>query len=420
MTPIVRRLAAGLLATAAVAGVTLVGVPAAAQKPAAKPAAEKPVKLSKPVLALVTEAQKLLAANDNAGALAKINEALALPNQTADDTYTLLRFRLNAAIGLNDNPTVEDTLAKLLLTGRVSAEDQPKYYRNIGAFAMQRKDYATATAAFEKLIALDPNNAENKVALGELYFSQKQNAKAVETISAAIATQTAAGQKAPENWYRRALGISYDGKLGPLVQSSALALVAAYPNPVNWRDAIVILRDSFQRMDDSTELDFLRLQAATGSLNGERDYIEYADTALRGGFPGEAQFAINEGVSRKMLDAGKPLVVEMKKSADGKVAADKASLPGLEKEAKGNPKLIVATGDAWYGYGDYAKAAALYRQAQGNAAIDQSIVNLRLGAALARGGDAAGAAAALGQVTAAGPRAALAQYWLAHVKAPKA
>jgi hypothetical protein len=192
--------------------------------------------------------------------------------------------------------------------------------------------------------------------------------------------------------------------------------VKAYPSPTNWRDAVLLTRDNFGKIDDQTLLDFGRFQAASKSLVGERDYVEYADTALGRGFPGEAKAAIDMGIAAKMLDPGKPLIKEIKGNADAKAGADKASLPGLEKESKGSPKLALATADAYYGYGDYAKAATLYRMALGGAGVDPATANLRLGAALAMAGDKVGAAEALKAVSG-GARAALAQYWLAFINA---
>jgi tetratricopeptide (TPR) repeat protein len=324
-------------------------------------------------------------------------------------------LKLNAGIGLKDNVLIEQTLSKMLATGKVPAADQGKFYRTVGSLALNRKDYNAATIAFEQLVKINPADGESQVALAELYAAQKQTGKAVATLNTAIAAQKAAGQAVPEAWYRRALAFAYDGKQAGQLQPAALALVRAYPNPVNWRDALVITRDSFQ-LDDQGSLDFMRLQAATNSLNGERDFVEYADTALGKGFPGEAQYAINEGLKKSMLVASKPLVAELKKSADSKVPADKAALPGLEREIKGNAKLALATGDAYYGYGDFAKAATLYKQAVGAPVVDQATANLRLGMALARSGDKAGATAALSAVKG-GPREVLAQYWLVFVGA---
>lgn len=408
-----RGLAAMLLAGSAFAA----GPAFAKEKPAEESA--KAPKLSKPVAILLQAAQKLQQAGDNAGSLAKLTEAAAVPNPTPDDVYTIAALKLNAAIGMKDNVLIENTLGELLATGKVSAENQPKFLRNVGSLAMNRKDYAKATDAFEKLIKLTPGDADATVALSELYFAQKQNAKAVATLGDAIAASKAGGTTPPEAWYRRRLAIAYDGKQDGSIQPAAQDLVAAYPNAVNWRDALVITRDSYPTLDDQAALDFMRLQAVTGSLNGERDFVEYADTALGKGFPGEAQMAINEGLKRNMLVASKPLVAELKRAADSKIAADKAALPALEKEAKANPKLALATGDAYYGYGDYAKAASLYKMAVGAPAVDQATANLRLGMALAKAGDKAGAKASLEAVKG-GPREQLAKYWLIWLDQPAA
>lgn len=409
-----RRIAAALLA-----GAALVATPAIAQNKEAKAAAPAPVKLSKPVQVALGEAQKLQQAGDNAGALAKIAEAEAVPNPTPDDVYMTAALKLNSAIAMKDNDAIEKSLTKMISTGKVSAENLPKFLKTVGSLALARKDYATATNAFEQLVKNNPNDSEAIISLAELHYAQKQSAKAIESIGQAIAVEKAAGRVPPETWYRRRLAIAYDGKQGPAIQASALDLVRAYPNPVNWRDAIIITRDSFPALDDQTELDFLRLQMATGSLAGERDYVEYADTALTRGYPGEASAVVAEGIRKNALVASKPLIVELKKSADGKVPADKASLPGLEKDIKGNPKIALVTGDAYFGYADYPKAAGLYKQAVGAANVDQATAHLRMGMALAKSGDKAGATKAFEAVTG-GPREALAKYWLVYLNQPTA
>ena len=406
-----RSLAAILLASA-----VATAAPAVAAEKAEAP---KPPKLSKPVMAALAEAQKLQTAGDQTGALAKIAEAEAFPGATPDDIYMTNAVKLNTATQTKNDALIKDALTKMLATGKVSATDKPKFIRVLGQLAYNAKDYNGATIAFEELISLNPNDTDSMIALAELYYAQKVNGKAVDTINKAIATNKAAGTPAPEAWYRRALGIAFDGKVAGAVQPAALALVNAYPNPVNWRDAVLIARDSFPQLDEQTQLDFLRLQAATGALNGERDFVEYADTALGRGLPGEAESAIKQGIAKNMVTPSKPLVAELLKSAQGKVPADKASLPGLEKDSKTSPKLALGTGDAYYGYGDYAKAATLYKEAVGGAGVDPSIANLRLGAALARSGDKAGANEALKQVKG-GAREVLAQYWMAYVAQPAA
>ncbi len=410
MKILVRSFAIALLASAA-----LTAAPALAQK---KVEAPKAPKLSKPVAVVLVAAQTLQQAGDHPGALAKIAEADAFASPTPDDTYMISALRLSSAVALKDNALIEKSLTKMLATGRVSAADQPKFLRNIGALAMQRKDYAVATNAFEQLVKLNPGDGEGIVGLAELYFAQKQSAKAVDSLTQAIAANKAAGQPVPESWYRRRLQFAIDGKQVAQIRPAGVGLVEAYPNAVNWRDAIITTRDSFPKLDAQTELDFLRLQSVAGALNGERDFVEYAETALGNGYPGEAKTAIDEGIRRNMLVATKPLVAELRKTANTKVATDKAGLPGLEREIKANPKLALATGDAYYGYGDFAKAASLYKQAVGAPTVDQATANLRFGVALARAGDKAGATVALNAVKG-GPREALAKFWLIHINQAK-
>ena len=70
----------------------------------------------------------------------------------------------------------------------------------------------------------------------------------------AIATQTANGQKAPENWYRVALKYAYQGKMPGETVKLSRQLIEAYPSPTNWRDGLVIYRDA-ANLDKGANLD---------------------------------------------------------------------------------------------------------------------------------------------------------------------
>ncbi|MGL4543067.1 MAG: hypothetical protein ACRCUI_11210, partial [Polymorphobacter sp.] len=138
------------------------------------------------------------------------------------------------------------------------------------------------------------------------------------------------------------------------------------------------------------------------------------ETASNRGLPGEAKMALDDGIAKGMLTPSKPFVKELSAISTPKIAADKASLPGLAKEAAkaANGKLALSTGDAMYGYGQYAEAAAMYKLALSKGGIDADTAQIRLGMVLAKSGDKAGAEAAFKAVAGAGPRATLAQYWL--------
>ena len=124
---------------------------------------------------------------------------------------------------------------------------------------------------------------------------------------------------------------------------------------------------------------------------------------------------IEEAIAAKQIDPSKPLFKEIIPVVKANRELLREGLPAVEKNALADPaaRLAVRVAEAYYGYGDYAKAAELYRAALTKTGADANMINLRLGMALARAGDKAGATAALNKV--AGPRAELAKYWLVYL-----
>jgi tetratricopeptide (TPR) repeat protein len=218
----------------------------------------------------------------------------------------------------------------------------------------------------------------------------------------------------PEAWYKSAAATTANTPaMAAEFGTATLAWVTAYPSPDNWRTVLELFQDR-AKFDDQGNLDLFRLKRAASALKGEKDYVEYAETANLRGLPGEAKAVLDEGIAKKMLDTAKPYVRDLKAIVEPKVARDKASLAGLEKEAKAAPgvKLIAGLGDAYLGYGNYAKAIEMYRASMGKTGADAATLNTRIGIALAMSGDKAGAEAAFKSVQG-GARGTLAQYWLA-------
>jgi tetratricopeptide (TPR) repeat protein len=122
---------------------------------------------------------------------------------------------------------------------------------------------------------------------------------------------------------------------------------------------------------------------------------------------------IDAGIAAGKLKASDAGVAPILAAIKGKVPTA-TDLAAAEKGAA-IPTAFLRVGDRYYGMGDYAKAAALYRTALAKGA-EANIANLRLGEALARSGDKAGAAAALNLVS--GPQSDLAKLWLLYAQRP--
>lgn len=359
--------------------------------------------------------QDLLAAvTANDATIAAKSSAAHAAAKTPEEHFLAAQLDLKAAVAAKNDAGIATALETMLSTNQLTQEQLPAAYLSLGKTRYNLKQLPQATAAFEKTLQLDPNNAEAKALLDRTRVNSAGSpSDAVALLQKSIEQQSAGGGKAPEDLYKQAISTAYKAKL-PVAVDLSRQWVAAYPSAANWSDAIRIYRN-LHEIDDAATLDLLRLARAAGALSGEADYDRYAYAALTKGYPGEAKTVLEEGIKAGAVNPNKTPFKEEIAQAKQKAAGEEATLDSAAKSALagGTAKSALATGDLLYGYGQYAKAAELYRAALKRSGADTSLVNLHLGMALARSGDKAGATAALNAVT--GPRAEIAKYWLAYL-----
>lgn len=448
MTRLVLRstLAGGVLALTLAAGVPAHAAP--------KPPAPPKLNMSKPFQALagpmqraieaakaradVTAAQAgvttandaLRAARGSARAAAEAQKAAAIAALGA--TLTAEKTQLDAiyaAIANQDDRMVAGQLAAqlgglaqdgaiqrrglglMLESGKLPAADVGKYHFFAGNLAYDAKDYAAARTSLSAAIAAGYRENDPETLLAEAYMNDNQVAQGLTILMQAIDARKAAGNPAPQNWYRRGLGAAYRGKMLDQTSAFSTALVRDHPNAENWAGAITILRE-IARYTNQETLDLMRLMDRTKSYAEERDYVEYIQAADARRLPGEVMNVINAGVAAGKLREGDMFVAEARTIASGRLAADKASLPALERDsraANATAATASAGGDAFLSYGEAAKAAELYTIALGKPGVDSARVLTRLGIAQADMGRFAEAKASFAKID--GPRKPLAQLW---------
>lgn len=377
--------------------------------PATATAAYSP-KVSPQASKEIQELQTAVNAKDVANIPAKLAAAQA-KMKTKEDKYVVARLHLTAAADAKDTAGMATAIDAVVASGARPASEALPFYNALGQTQYNAKDYAGASKAFERVLQLDPNNFDAMVMMAETRHAQGRTEDGIAIIQKAIAMRTGAGQKADESWYKWAISKSYNAKLAT-TPDLARAWVAAYPSPKSWRDTIIIYQVA-SRLDDSALLDSMRLAHATGALSGENDYFRFTNTLVNKGFPGEAKLVLEQGFAAKSIDKAKPDFALLYATASTKSQGDRASLgaSGMAALAAPAAKQAMLIGDAYYGYGDYAQAAELYRAALTKTGADKDLVNLRLGMALARSGDKAGATTALN--AAGGAQADIARLWLA-------
>jgi tetratricopeptide (TPR) repeat protein len=368
------------------------------------------IKPSKKALKAIVELQTAVNANDAANIPAKVAAAKAVA-ETKEDRYLIGQMQLKAALATKDNAALAAAINDVANSGIASPSDVAQLYMALGSTYYNAKQFDQAAAAFERGTALNPNNTDLLLNLGETRFAQGRKQEAITIFQRAIQVRTAAGQKPEESLYKRTLGIAYDANL-PNAAELGRQWVAAYPSPQSWRDAIAVYRNT-AKPDVEGTLALLRLMQATGALSQPADYSLFATAAADQSNFNEAQRVIDAGVAAKHIDPSSPLFRDIVAGLKAKPKATAADLAEATKTAQSGMALL-RIGDRYYAMGDYAKAVELYRMAAGKPGVDKDVANLHLGMALARSGDKAGATTALNAVG--GARAEIAKFWLLYVQ----
>ncbi len=398
-----------LITTTALALVAaLAAAPATAQTPSAPAQQQVKITPSKPALKAISDLNDAVTKSDFASVPAKVAAAQAVAT-TKDDRYLIGQLQLKAALAEKNDAATAAAIDTLASSGYLEPSKTSQLYLGLGGTFFNNKQYPQAAAAYQKALALDPNNTEAGSLLGESLFAQGQKAEAAAAFQRAIQVRVAAGQKPEEGLVKRAVAVAYDAK-SPAAIELARQWVSAYPSAGSWSDAIAIYTN-LNHPDVEGTLDLLRLMQVTGALNTGGEYAQYARAAAEQYNFNEAQVAFDAGVAAKLIDPSKPEYSDL----NGLKAKPKATAADLEEATKTaqSGMALLRIGDRYCAMGNYAKAVELYKMSMGKPGVDAAVANLHTGMALARAGDKAGATSALNAVT--GPRADIAKFWLTYL-----
>lgn len=289
------------------------------------------------------------------------------------------------------------------------------YY--LGMTAYQNKDYATASKVLGPLVAANYNDDTAAEVLADSFAQQGQAPQALEALKGAVAARKAANGTVPEGWFKRANLIAYKNKLAPQAIEWSTMMVENDPTPLNWLGAGQLVRE-FGQFTSQESLDLGRLLLRAGGFQNdpkyvEREYVEYIESADPRRLPGEVLKVADKGVKAGVLKANDPFVLDAMTQAKGRIAADKASLPALDREARAGKdgKSALAMADAYLSYDEAPKAEEMYKMALSKGGIDKDRALTRLGIAQIDQSKFEDAKATFAQVG--GTRAPLARLWLA-------
>ncbi len=398
--------------------------PAMAAKKEDKKGGAPKLNVSPDVIKALQTAQAAAQKNDFAAAKAALADADSKAKSN-DDKYQIGAVKLNASIAAKDSAMQSEALTQMLDSGLTPADQVGQFNAVAADQAMQAKNYDLAIQRAQAAAQAGYKPEAVNATLAQAYFGKAGtanpsaeparglNQKGLASLKAAADATKAAGGQVPAQWYQIGVSRAAAARLPEVTEWATLAYQAA-PNGENLRTLIRLFQQSNPNITTRENLDVLRLMAASGGLVVAGDFLEYGEMASKTGIYGEVKSAIDQGRAKGVLKgtAG----ADLYQTTTPKIAGDKASLASAEADARkaATGKIAAATADAYLGYGDYAKAAAMFDLAKQKGGVDADEINTRMGIAKALGGDVASAKAAFQSVQA-GTRKKIADLWLAYL-----
>ncbi|WP_206377836.1 hypothetical protein [Sphingobium psychrophilum] len=400
-----------------------ISAPAFAAKKEEKKAGPK-LNVSPDVIKALQTAQKAAEAQDFAGAKAALAEADSKATSN-DDKYQIGAIKLNTSIGAKDTALQGEALNQMLDSGLTPPEQAGQFNAIAADQAMAAKNYDVAIQRGQAALAAGYKAESVQPTIAQAYFGKAGtgngsvepargfNQQGLTALKAAADAMKAAGQQVPAQWYQIGVSRAEAAKLPDVTEWAKMAYQAE-PSGQNLRTLVRLFQRANPNISNRENLDVLRLLSVSGGLVIAADYTEYAEMASKTGIYGEVKTAIDAGRSKGVLSATQG--ADLYQTAVPKIAGDKSTLGAAEADAQkaANGKIAAATGDAYLGYGDYTKAAAMFELAKQKGGVEADEINSRLGIAKTLGGDNAGAKAAFEAVQA-GSRKQVAGLWLAYL-----
>lgn len=346
-----------LLAASIVASLTVTNVNAAEDQKKEQKQTVSP-KVGKPL----EEAITLNSKRQYDEALAKINEARAVPSKTPFEEFKINQVAGNSLIGAKHYAEAAAVFEKLLDSGFLPPEQAEVYNKSLIQLYMQTKNTAKLGEYIPKWLKAHPNDIEMQENYARLQFQTGQLKQAKEILDGLISSAEKSGQRPKEEWLKDVVSISYK-MAGNKIDKATLAVIQKalhyYPTPVLWQNMLAGMKDELGN-NDEVSFQLYRLMLAVGALKSADDYTELAQLANHFGLPAEGVNVLQSGFDDKVLGVGASKEQDVRKLAWMKknMETDKAELPNVEQKASAasSGQEDVLVGEDYIGYGRYADA----------------------------------------------------------------
>ena len=236
-------------------------------------------------------------------AAAKVREADAVPNKTANEAFLVERMRGSIAAASGDYETAMRSFEAQINSGKLNAADQLKVVEALAGAAYRAKDYKKAGTWAARYIKDGGTNPQIRALATQSLYLGGDYAGAAKQLQDEFAADEKAGKAPSEERLQMLANCQLRMNDNAGYVNTIERLVTSYPKKQYWADLISRLRRK-PGFSDRFALDVYRLQLATGNLASTSDYMEMSQLALQAGYAGEAKKVVDAGYAAGALGKG--------------------------------------------------------------------------------------------------------------------
>lgn len=248
-------------------------------------------------------AEELIKSRRYREALAKVREAEAVPNRTAQENAVLERMRMAAASGADDTDTAVRAFEALSAANQLAPAERLRMIESIAGGYYRDRDYVRAGQWAQRYLREGGGNPAMRTLLIQSQYLAGDYAGVLKELSAELQAAERSNSAPPEDRLKLMLSAALKANDSGAYVRAMEKLVEFYPKQEYW----VELLGRLQRkagFSDRLALDIHRLSLATGSMTSADDFMEMAQLALQAGLGAEADQVLQKGFGSGVLGKG--------------------------------------------------------------------------------------------------------------------
>lgn len=290
-------------------------------------------------------------------ALTSLKQAQAVEKKTPFEQFKIDEIMSFVLLQKKDYAAAAPVFERLVNSGRLPPDQLDARLKAVAQLYFQLQQYSKAVDYAKRWLKDHPGDQEMTILVAQGYYLMNDYQNAINSMNQVVSASEKAGQTPKENWLQIILSSYHKMNNEDGVAQTLRRIVRHYPTQQNWENLLTTVRQKEQ--PDRAKLNVYRLMLDIGALKEGRHFVDAAEISLDLGLPGEALRFLEAGFASKALEnEDKARNERLLANAKKQVAADKAALTQLAKEAQTAPtgQGFVALGQAYLSYGQYDEA----------------------------------------------------------------